>query len=691
MALVLAVTVCSSAWAQTTVVTPNASSSIQQCGSYILYFTSTYNLPACVAELYKGGVYVTTYSGVYKDINNILSANGLSLGSDYQLKVYNPAKPQNAAWSSYFTVSPPAAPTATAATSMTTTSFVLNWNAVPEATDYRIDVAKGAAFGAYLPGYQDVLASSLPGSGTSRTIARSTPGMTLYYRVRTVIGACTSANSNVITVAPCIPPVPSEETEVKATSFVANWQAVSGATQYYLYVYTDLNSTVIHPNYNGIAVSGTSQLVNQNILANNDYTYKVSAYNGCTSDLSSAIIVYTACPRTSFWPLQTSSITNSSFHLVWNQPSGADQYLLDVSTSQNFLPGTMILDNYNTGSNFSRTINGLNPTTTYYCRVSVINWYGVVSDESDTQIVLTSPNAPLAREATRIAVSGSTMFFAANWDAVSGATGYWIHVYRRTGPNCTAVSVHQSGGPYTTSLLGIPNEGSEFFYKVKADNNNGSWSLWSNEISVVIGNHVPVLAVPPVSGITSSSFTVNWNAVPNALDYRLDVSTSSVFSSFVPGYNNLTVTGTSQVVNQNLTPGTTYHYRVRSRIPFTATCGTSSFGYSDNRSGSTATACSGCRLRSGDVTEEADLVASEFSTVIYPNPVSTVLHVPLKAGYDRQEVRMRIYQSNGGEVYAPVDWNSNGASVDVSSFTGGLYLVRVHHDGLTETQKFLKQ
>ncbi|RYE11972.1 MAG: hypothetical protein EOP51_32370, partial [Sphingobacteriales bacterium] len=64
--------------------------------------------------------------------------------------------------------------------------------------------------------------------------------------------------------------------------------------------------------------------------------------------------------------------------------------------------------------------------------------------------------------------------------------------------------------------------------------------------------------------ITNSSFTANWtaSAIGTATSYRLDVSASPVFAVNLPGYDNLTVSGLTQVVT-NLLPGTTYYYRVR--------------------------------------------------------------------------------------------------------------------------------
>ncbi len=64
------------------------------------------------------------------------------------------------------------------------------------------------------------------------------------------------------------------------------------------------------------------------------------------------------------------------------------------------------------------------------------------------------------------------------------------------------------------------------------------------------------------SNVTANSFTARWQSVSGATGYRLDVSVSSTFVSYVPGYQNLDV---GNVTSQNvtgLTPNANYYYRL---------------------------------------------------------------------------------------------------------------------------------
>jgi len=71
--------------------------------------------------------------------------------------------------------------------------------------------------------------------------------------------------------------------------------------------------------------------------------------------------------------------------------------------------------------------------------------------------------------------------------------------------------------------------------------------------------------VPPVAAMapTRSSFMATWEPVSGATGYRIEVSTSSSFTSYVSGYQDLNVGNVTSRIIGGLSSGTTYYYRVR--------------------------------------------------------------------------------------------------------------------------------
>jgi len=67
----------------------------------------------------------------------------------------------------------------------------------------------------------------------------------------------------------------------------------------------------------------------------------------------------------------------------------------------------------------------------------------------------------------------------------------------------------------------------------------------------------------PVMTPTRSSFLARWETVKGASGYRLDVSTSPLFDSYVSNYRDLDIGNVSNFVVTGLKRGTTYYYRVR--------------------------------------------------------------------------------------------------------------------------------
>jgi len=82
------------------------------------------------------------------------------------------------------------------------------------------------------------------------------------------------------------------------------------------------------------------------------------------------------------------------------------------------------------------------------------------------------------------------------------------------------------------------------------------------------GSDTPQTSAPAAkeaSDVSLTSFTASWNSVFGAAMYQLDVATDVGFTSFVDGFESLSVNQLSQSVT-GLTQNTNYYYRVRAVV-----------------------------------------------------------------------------------------------------------------------------
>jgi RHS repeat-associated protein len=446
----------------------------------------------------------------------------------------------------------PSAPTATAATSVATTSFTANWGSVSGATSYRLDVSPVSNFASYVSGFQNLSVTT-----TNRSVTGLTAGTTYYYRVRAVNSSGTSANSNTITTYTVTSaPNATAATSITTSSFTANWGSVTGASSYRLDVSTVSNFSSYVPGYQNLSVTGTNRSVT-GLTAGTTYYYRVRAINagGLASANSGTITAATAIPVPAT-PAATSatSVATTSFTANWTAVTGATSYQLDVSQVSNFSTYVSGFQNLSVTTT-TRSVTGLTAGTTYYYRVRAVNSSGT-SANSNTITTYTVTSAPNATAATSITSSS----FTANWGSVTGASSYRLDVstvsnFSSYVPGYQNLSVTGTN----RSVTGL-SAGTTYYYRVRAVNAGGLASSNSGTITAVTTTVAPTTTAP--TAVTATSFTATWNSVAGAASYRLDVSQDN-FASYVSGSQNLTVTGTSQVVS-GLQPSITYQYRVRS-------------------------------------------------------------------------------------------------------------------------------
>ena len=157
------------------------------------------------------------------------------------------------------------------------------------------------------------------------------------------------------------------------------------------------------------------------LSANTAYHFRVKGVNsaGTTNGSDQSFTTVVAAPAAT----TATSITAVTFSANWGSVTGATQYFLDVATDNGFSSFVSSFNNLNVGNVTTYSVAGLSANTTYYFRVRGSNTNGT-SGNSNTITTITAPSTPTATAATSV---GQTSF-SANWNSVSGATGYRLDI-----------------------------------------------------------------------------------------------------------------------------------------------------------------------------------------------------------------------------------------------------------------------
>ncbi len=505
-----------------------------------------YFIDVATTSSFTAGTFVTGYSNLsLGNVNNLTVNTNLSCGLTYYYRVRATNANGTSGSSSVISlILVPCDPTSSNASSIGQTNFTANWVAATGANNYYMDVSTSNTFSPLVTGYSNISVGNVTSYVVNTNLAT---GTTYYYRVRASNGSGTTFSSGTISLTTVPPnPVATSATSPTQTTFTANWNTSLSATSYRLDVSTD-NTFASGVVVSDLTVAGLTSNVT-GLTPGTTYHYRVRAVNGSGTSGNSNTTSITIVPPN---PVSTngSAPTASSFTANWNAALGATSYSLDYSTNSN-LSSPITINNI---SVTNASIAGLSANTTYYYQVRASNSSGT-SSNSNISSQLTLTLAPVANAASAISPSG----FTANWATTTGANSYRLDV-ASDNSFTTPVSGFSDLTVNTTSsgVTGL-TAGNTYYYRVRAVNAAGP-SANSNTISQITISPAPV-AIDPTF-ITTSSFTANWQAANGAASYRLDVSPDN-FSTFVTGFNDLSVTFTSTSVT-GLSEGITYQYRVR--------------------------------------------------------------------------------------------------------------------------------
>ena len=195
--------------------------------------------------------------------------------------------------------------------------------------------------------------------------------------------------------------------------------------------------------------------------------------------------------------------------------------------------------------------------------------FSVTNSSTDVYLVFTprTPVDPAAFTVTAVGADSNSISFTRNAQLDDVVIVYDLDNTFST-PTGTAPAVGGAfaggnvvyKGPSSPAVHSGLNCGTLYYYK--------AWSMKGTNYSSpgTNGNATTQLASAPASVWASATnendFTASWSAASGATSYRLDVSTVNTFASYVAGYQDRTVAGTSQSVT-GLAYSTPYYFRVR--------------------------------------------------------------------------------------------------------------------------------
>jgi titin len=445
------------------------------------------------------------------------------------------------------TVTVPEAPTHLAAVTRSSSKIALLWDSCFGADFYKVfrSTSPDSAFALVAAPEFDSLVDSGLASGTR-----------YYYKVAAVNSKGASDSSSMATAATFAVP-PSVPTTVTAnaqssTSIVIKWQPSAGATLYNVY-----RSTTSGGTFSEVGATATDSFTNNNLTAATAYYYKVTAVDSAgESGFSTAATATTfqppAQPPSAPTGLSASAQSTTSILVTWKAAVNATQYIVyrSATSAGTYLEvGTTLSDSF--------TNNGLTAGAAYYYEVTATDSAGESGFSTSATATTPTPGSQLPSAPTGIgAVAQSSASILVTWTAVTGATLY--KVYRSGAAGDTFLQVG------TTAVDSFTNYGltasTPYYYKVKAADSAGE-SIFSNAATTT--TLAPALVVPGVpTGVaataqSSSSITVNWNAVSGATLYK-------VYRSPAPdsAYVQVAAQASNSFQDNGLLASTPYYYKI---------------------------------------------------------------------------------------------------------------------------------
>ncbi|MCW2989449.1 MAG: hypothetical protein JWM73_43, partial [Solirubrobacterales bacterium] len=164
------------------------------------------------------------------------------------------------------------------------------------------------------------------------------------------------------------------------------------------------------------------------------------------------------------------------------------------------------------------------------------------------------------------------------WNATSFAASYDVEVFRGVDPDFPAGSKVAAASattlPYPVMTPSAALTAGSYSWRVRQHDATGKVGPWSTDVlPFTVGGDQPVISAPAdTAGVPVPSLVYRWSAVPGAVRYRVESSTSSGFGTLT---DSVVTSSTAYAPTVAHVGGTTYYWRVSALNAADATMRTS--------------------------------------------------------------------------------------------------------------------